>query len=167
MLFRSCVKGGAINLGDSPCGCVSGHLTYLVTLTSSLDDHAASHSQPRAQTTRASASWPPLNAASTATESVRPPGRRMSRRRNPLCLKKPGLNPQPNSDFRSTRTLAHRPGRQGPLIHQMKTECLTGNPAYSIRSYWSSLQAGSGRSVGANAPRPARGIDNPRPIVAR
>ena len=85
----------------------------------------------------------------------------------PIVSQKPGLNPQPNSDFRSTRTLAHRPGRQGPLIHQMKTECFTGNPAYSIRSYWSSLQAGSGRSVGANAPRPARGIDNPRPIVAR
>jgi len=41
---------------------------------------------------------------------------RVSERRDkliPLCLTKPGPNPQPNSDFRSTRTLAHRPGPPG------------------------------------------------------
>ena len=48
---------------------------------------------------------------------------RVSERRDkliPLCLTKPSPNPQPNSDFRSMRTLVHRPGRQGPLIHLMQ-----------------------------------------------
>ena len=63
---------------------------------------------------------------------------RVSERRDkliPLCLTKPGPNPQPNSDFRSMRTLAHRPGRQGAPIHQMKTEQFAGNPPYSILPY--------------------------------
>jgi hypothetical protein len=34
------------------------------------------------------------------------------------------------SDFRSMRTLAHRPTARVALIHQMKTETSTGNSAY-------------------------------------
>ena len=42
------------------------------------------------------------------------------------------------------------------MIHLMNTASFTGNPPYSIPSYWSSLQAGESLKRGANARRPHR-----------
>jgi hypothetical protein len=81
---------------------------------------------------------------------------------------KPGPNPQANSDFRSMRTLAHRPGRQGPLIHQMKTEQFTGNPPYSIPSYSCPFRSGGGGAAARGSvgsfPRYANSSCDPVPL---
>jgi hypothetical protein len=55
---------------------LAGRLTYPVPLIACLDDRRVSERHPRAQTTRASVSCLPLNAALIAMESADHDGRR-------------------------------------------------------------------------------------------